>query len=114
MGSMLSMMDIIIIGCGAYVLYVFYELKFAGEIKEGLLLPKGVLAKNCKDKAAYISEMAPKVLIYGIMVLICGIFGILENSYQVLGNFYLIVLIVFAVVTAWFAIQSKKAVKKYW
>ena len=39
MDSMFSLMDLIILGSGAYVLYCYYLLKFKGEIKEGLLLP---------------------------------------------------------------------------
>lgn len=114
MGSMLSMIDVLIVGSSIYVLYVFYQLKFMGEIKEGLLLPKGVNPKHCKNKAAYIAEMSPKVLVYGIAALVCGILGIFEDVYHMLGNYYLLVLIVFVGITAWFAAQGKKAVKKYW
>ena len=35
MDSMFSLMDLIILGSGAYVLYCYYLLKFKGEIKEG-------------------------------------------------------------------------------
>lgn len=114
MGSMFSMMDIIIAACGVYVLYVWYLLKFKGEIKESILLPKGLNVKKCKDKAAYIAEMAPKVLIYGIQVVLCGILGIMEDSYHLLGNWYFLVIAVFVAVTVWFCMQTKKAVKKYW
>ena len=57
MDSMFSLMDLIILGSGAYVLYCYYLLKFKGEIKEGLLLPKGTNVKKCTDKAAYTREV---------------------------------------------------------
>lgn len=114
MDSTFSIIDIIVIACGVYILYVYYVLKFKGEIKETLLLPKDVLAKKCRDKAAYINEMSPKVLIYGIIVVLCGGCGLLESRLGLLGSFYLAVLAVFAAATVWFAIQAKKSVKKYW
>ncbi len=114
MSSMFSLIDLLIVGCGVYVLYVYYCLKFKGEIKEALLLPKGISAGRCKDKEGYIREMSNKVLIFGIVVLACGILCIMEDEYRMLGRFYLLVMLVFAVTTVWFAVQGKKAVKKYW
>lgn len=114
MGSMFSLMDIVIAASGVYILYVWYLLKFKGEIKENLLLPKEVPVKKCKDKTAYINEMAPKVLIYGCVVIICGAVGVAEDTFHVLGNAYLLMLAVFLIMTVWFVSQSKKALKKYW
>ncbi len=115
MGSTFSFIDIIIIICGGYVLYVYYLLKMKGEIKESLLLPKDISAAKCKDKTAYIAEISPKVLIYGVAVVIFGILGLSESQWGLLGyNIYLVVLLAFAVATVWFARVSKKAVKKYW
>ena len=113
MGSIVSLIDIMFVGCGVYVLYVYYCLKFKGEIKETLLLPKGTDPKRCKDKEAYIAEMSNTVLIYGIAVLFCGVMCILEDEYRLLGNYYLLVLVVFVCVTIWFTVQGKKALKKY-
>ena len=57
MNSMFSLMDLVIAACGVYILYVWYLLKFKGEIKENILLPKDVPVKRCKDKAGYVAEM---------------------------------------------------------
>lgn len=112
--SISSVMDLFIIACGVYVLYVFYMLKYKGEIKETLLLPKGLSAKKCKDKAAYTKEMAPKVLIYGLAVTLCGVMGAIEDVYGFLGSYYPLVLVVFVAVSVWFASKVKKANQKYW
>lgn len=114
MDSMYSMLDVIIVLCGVYILYNFYLLRFKGEIKESLLLPKDIQVKKCKDKAGYIAEMSPKVLLYGIVVVICGILGMTESQMGLLGKLYLVVLAVFVAFTIWFAVQTKKSVKKYW
>ncbi len=114
MDSMFSLMDLIILGSGAYVLYCYYLLKFKGEIKEGLLLPKGTNVKKCTDKAAYTKEVENKILLYGIAVLICGGFGVLETQTGLLGKWYLVVIAVFLAVTFWFAMVVKKSGEKYW
>ena len=114
MDSMYSMFDLIILVCGIYVLYTWYLMKFKNEIKESLLLPKDVSVKKCKDLSAYIKEMSPEVLIYGLMVVLCGAAGILEDNYHVLGWGYLVMIAVFVAVTVWFILMARKAVKKYW
>ena len=114
MDSMFSLMDLIILGSGAYIIYCYYLLKFKGEIKEGLLLPKGTNVKNCTDKAAYIKEVENKILLYGIAVLICGGFGVLETQTGLLGKWYLVVIAVFLAVAVWFAMVVKKSGEKYW
>lgn len=114
MDTAYSFMDIIIVLSGVYILYNFYLLKFKGEIKETLLLPKDVQVKKCKDKAGYINEMAPKVLVLGIVVTICGFLGMLQTQKQLLGNWYLLVMAVFLAAIVWFVVASKKAVTKYW
>ena len=114
MDSMFSLMDLIILGSGAYVLYCYYLLKFKGEIKEGLLLPKGPNVKKCTDKAAYTREVENKVLVYGIVVLICGGCGVLETQTGLLGRWYLAVIAIFLAVTIWFAFVVKKSAEKYW
>lgn len=114
MDSAYSLMDVIIVLSGIYVLYNFYLLKFKGEIKESLLLPKDIQVKKCKDKQAYITEMAPKVLVLGIAVTVCGLLGMAETQMQLLGNWYLLVMVVFLAAIVWFVIASRKAIKKYW
>ena len=114
MNSAYSFMDVIIVLSGVYILYNFYLLKFKGEIKESLLLPKDIQVKKCKDKAGYIAEMSPKVLVLGCAVTICGLLGMAETQMQLLGNWYLLVMAVFLAAIIWFVMESRKAVKKYW
>lgn len=110
---MYTILDMIIIGCGIYVLYGYYQLKTKGIIKEGLLLPKGLSPKRCKDKDGYIADMAPKLLIYGIIMLVCGVVGYLQSLFQKYDALYLVMLVAFLGVTIWFSKQTKKAIAKY-
>lgn len=111
---MLSFMDLAIAAVGIYILYIYYLMKFRGEFREGMLLPKGIRPDQCKDREGYIREMSGKVLFYGVVVLLCGIAGYLEDEFLLLGNAYLLVLVGFVACTVWFAIKSRNAIKKYW
>lgn len=111
---MISFMDMAIIAIGAYILYIYYLMKFKGEVREGMLLPKGTKPERCKDLPAYIGEMSGKVLLYGAAVLLCGVLGFLEDEYLILGKYYLLVLLGFIGLTVWFAVQSRNAIRKYW
>lgn len=114
MDSTFMIMDVIIALFGVYLLYVYYLMKFKGEIKESILLPKGVSIKKCKDVAGYISEMAPRVLAYGIIVTLNGAAGIIMDVYHTLRGIYPVMMVIFAVGTVWFVWQMKKVMKKYW
>ena len=46
--SLFSFMDILIAGCGIYLMYCWYLLQFKGEVKKGVLLPDKSTA-HCKD-----------------------------------------------------------------
>ena len=113
MGSMYSLMDILVFGCGLYIIYAYYMLKVKGEINGSLLLPKDTNVKKCKDKKAYISEIAPKLLAYGISVTVCGGLGLLESYKGFLGKWYLVLIAALLVVTFWFALTSRKCAEKY-
>ena len=102
MDSMFVMIDMIVAGFGCYILYGWFLMKSKGEVKENLILPKGVTMKHCKDRAGFIAEIQPKMLAFGIATLACGAMGILNDFTQLLGNIYLVITIIFLVVVFWF------------
>ncbi len=106
--------DGVIIFFGCYIFYIYYLMKVKQDVREGMLLPKGYSFQRCKDKEGYIREMGPKLLVYGAEVLLCGVAGFVEDTYGNLGIVYLVVMVLFVVLTIWFAIQARNAVKKYW
>ena len=98
MDSMFVMIDMIVAGFGCYILYGWFLMKSKGEVKENLILPKGMTMKHCKDRAGFIAEIQPKMLVFGIATLACGAMGILNDFTQLLGNIYLVITIIFLVV----------------
>lgn len=115
MGDTFSLMDIIFVIAGLYVLFMGYQMKFKGEIKVGSLIPREANVKKCRDKEAYIKELFPKTMIYGVLVTIWGIVSLANDKFQFLSNnVYLALVAVFLLLTAWFAYAAKKLYEKYW
>lgn len=112
--NMFIFMDILVAGCGVYVLYAYYVMRMKGEVKEKLLLSEGTKISKCKDKDAYIRFMLPRLLFFGIVTTIGGVIGILNSYSNFLGMGYLAVLAVFLAAVIWFGISVRKAVKTFW
>ena len=113
--SMFALMDLIVLGCGVYILYAYYLLVVKNEIKQGVLVPQKTDTKKCKDFEGYKKFMAPKVLIFGISACASGGLGLFQdyvapvNAYLYLGLF-----VVFFAVMVWFLMSTKKAEKLFW
>ncbi len=115
MNSMFSFIDIVVVGCGLYVIYLYIEMKKTGKIRESMLLPKGLDVKKCKDVDGYIRQIGPKQLILGIIALLCGVAGLLQDFTGILNYYvYLATLVVFFVYAVWYTVFMKKVIKKFW
>lgn len=114
-GTFYGLMDVIVLGCGLYILYAYYLLTVKGEIKQGILISQKTDPKKCKDFNGYQKYMAPKVLILGIAAVISGALGLYQdyvapvNTYLYMGFFVL-----FFAVMIWFIVAIRKAEKMFW
>lgn len=109
-----NLFDLIITGCGIYVVYTTIKTKVTGEVASGLMIGKNVDIKKAKDIKGFISYMYGKTLFIGILTVICGLLGLL-NTYM-LDNLVLLELIVccvYFVLLIIYCIISVKAQKKY-
>lgn len=88
--QMFAIMDFIMVGAGAYLMYAWYLLQFKNEIREGVLVQAGN-AKRCKDIEGYRKYVAPKLLLFALCALASGGIGLYSdfvrpiNSYVYLG-----------------------------
>ena len=115
MNSMFSFIDIVVVGCGLYVIYLYIEMRNTGKIRESMLLPKGLDVKKCKDADGYIRQAGPKQLVLGIIALLCGVAGLLQDFTGILNYYvYLATLVVFFAYAVWYTVFMKKLIKKFW
>ena len=112
--SMFAFMDLLVIVAGIYVLYSFYLLKFKKEIKQGVLIPKDVNPKSCKDLEGYIGYMGPKTLVLGLAAIASGGVGLYNDlAAPVRGAVYWVVFGLFFAALIWFMYGTRKADKRF-
>ena len=113
--SIWSLLDIIFIGSGIYVLYAWFLMKTKGEIKTSILMSKDVDLRKCKDLEGYKAYVAPKMIIFGVAALIYGGAGLINAYVFALPNVvYAVIMVLFLVVLIWFGVAAQKGVKKFW
>lgn len=111
--SLFSFMDILIVGCGGYLLYTWWLLMFRGEIRKGVLIPDGAEVR-CRDLEGYKKFIGWKLLLFAASCLVCGILGLINDYVTVLSSYvYLVLTAVFMAVLIWFTRNAKKAEKIY-
>lgn len=110
-----GMLDLILLAFGVYILYCCVAMKQTGKIKGGMMLPKGLEPRHCKDPVGYIAFICPKLAIVGVISVICGILGLLMDYFRLVsGTVYCIAMVIFLIALIWYTVTSKKAVNKYW
>lgn len=113
--SMFALMDIIVLGCGAYILYAYYLLIAKNTIKQGVLVSQKTDPNKCKDFEAYKRFMGPKVLLFGLSACLSGGLGLYQDYVAPInGYLYMAFYVLFFVIMVWFLMATKKAEKLYW
>lgn len=97
MGGTFGFMDILIVFCGAYLIYISVQMKRTGEINSSIV-GKRIDMKKAKDPQGYIDYMYLKTIIMGIIVMASGALNYLNDNYWDIPNFGVIASGVFFVV----------------
>ncbi len=113
MSSTFGFMDIIIIFCGAYLIYAAVQMKRTGEITSSALIGKGYDPKKAKDPKGYIEYMYMKSIIMGVLVMISGALDYMNDVYWNISYFSVGMCCVFLVVIIIYGKISMDAQKKY-
>lgn len=108
--------NLITLCCGAYCLYLWFQLR-----RQGLNMPKCPLVptdqtpSDCMDPEAYVAYMQPRMLVLGVVVLVTSVLGLLTGTVLPYTMWMQIVVIVLPLaVLVWFCICFTKARKEYW
>lgn len=108
-----SILDIMILACGLYMLYSAYLMKSRGELKSGWLVSKNINLSNSRDVPGYINYMYSKVIIFSIATIIYAGIGIFNTYVYDIMTIQFLGFGVFFIFVIWFAVCSMKATKKY-
>ncbi|MDD6616577.1 MAG: hypothetical protein PUF13_10820 [Lachnospiraceae bacterium] len=110
-----GMLDMIILAFGIYILYACVSMKTTGAIKGGMMLPKGMDPRHCKDPAGYIAFACPRLAVVGVISVICGVLGFMMDFFLLVsGTVYCIAMLIFLISLIWYTVVSKKAIREFW
>ncbi len=113
--NMVSIVDAISVGAGAYMLYAWYLLKFKGEITKTVLMREEINIKKCKNLEAYKAYVAPKMLVMAAACVLYGAAGLLNTYvFTMPVAVYLVIMAVFLAALVWYAVSTKKALEIFW
>lgn len=113
MEEMFGFLSIIVLGCGIYSFYAYFQMKKGGPINEALLLGRSYDEYKCKDKAAFLEKSLPAVLAFAIMSTIYGVVDFIHCYVQPIKTVDMICMILFFVVLVWFLVYTGKLKKIY-
>ena len=114
MGDMFVFMDLVMFAVGIYFIYVWYLLKYKGQVKEEVLLSKAYPYRRCKDKEGYKAYIGPRLLSIAVVCVVSGGINLVNDFTSIIGPFYLIFSLLFCVILIWFVLVIRKACKKFW
>lgn len=112
MDNTFRFMDILIILCGAYLIYSSAQMKRTGEVSSAIV-GKGYDLKKARDVKGYIEYMYFKSIVMGVVVMVSGAANYLNGKYLNIPNFDLVVCAVFLVIIIVYSKITIDAQKKY-
>lgn len=108
-----SFFGIIAVAAGVYCLYSYIRMMKDKIIPRGIMVPRDVDVKKCKDPAEYIKMTAVPLLILGIALLIYGAAEFVNQYAASLGAGLGAALALAFAALVWFAVRTKKANETY-
>lgn len=109
--NMMSLFDILVFGAGIYILYAIYLLLKKGELREGVMVPKGE-AHRCKDVPTFAAMMKWPSLCMGVLAMVSGVAGLYQDYVKPLpAGVYLVLNGLLLVGIIWYVVANKKAQK---
>ncbi|MBR5597678.1 MAG: hypothetical protein IKW30_09770 [Lachnospiraceae bacterium] len=109
----MSIVDVMVLGSGIYILYHTFIMKRNNEIPKGIMIAKDMVLPKDADVAGFILDMYLKGIIVGLSACISGVFGLLSVKITQLQSIAAIVSFAFFGVLVAFIVFLKKAQKKY-
>lgn len=113
MGSMISIIGLITLGCGLYCLYGAYLMHSKGEIKQALVLSQDININACKDPRGYCREAQLPLFILGIVVTVYSVVDLYNTSAGGMDTLYWVMFVLAAVALVYYIIRIRACNKKY-
>ena len=79
--GLMDLFNYIVLFCGAYCFYAWYQLRGDTIPERFPLLAKDLTPEKCLDQAYYTSYIRPRLLIFAIITTILGIFSVVDTKF---------------------------------
>lgn len=108
-----NLIDIFVLGYGLYALYSAYVLQHDGKIIRMFLVFKETDLDSCKDLQGFANFMAPKLWALGGIMIAYGVVALVNTHIVSIESLFWVMMAVFLLGLVWYAIEVKKAMRKY-
>ncbi|MCR5304165.1 MAG: hypothetical protein K6E33_06330 [Lachnospiraceae bacterium] len=102
-----SMVDVMIAGCGIYLIWAAWSMIRGGDIPKPLL-PASMETAAIKEKKGIGVEIGKRTLVMGIAAVICGGMDAINEMYIGISAINIVLMVLFVVVTVWYCISVRK------
>lgn len=111
--GLFNLIDLCVLGFGFYALYSAYVLQREGKIIRTFLVFKETDLDSCKDLQGYANFMAPKLWAFGIIMIVYSVISMINTYLVSIETLFWVMMAVFLLALIWYAMEVKKAMKKY-
>lgn len=108
-----SLLDLIEIGAGVYLLYLAIKMKRTGEIVDNGLITKGLDLNKAPDPQGYIDFMFPWNIGMGVLFVLCGMVSRLLAGKELYNTAITVSMVVCAICVVAYGYVTMKAQQKY-
>lgn len=113
MDSMGTFFGVVGIGAGLYCLYGWIVMMRKREIPKGIMLPKDVDPRKCRDVESYIKKTSIPLLVLGLILVIYGVLELVNQYVMKIDTPVFAAMILSMAALIWFALCAKKANQTY-
>ena len=111
--ELFNLIDIFVLAFGIYALYSAYVLQREGRIIRTFLVFKETDVDACKDLQGYANFMSPRLRTLGGVMIVYGGVSILNTYVTDIHTLLWVMMGAFFLVRVWYAMEVKRAMKKY-
>lgn len=111
--GLFNLIDLCVLGFGIYALYSAYVLQREGKIIRTFLVFKETDLDSCKDLQGYANFMGPKLWALGGIMVMYGAVSLINTYLVSIQTLFGVMMAVFLLALIWYAMEAKKAMKKY-
>lgn len=113
--SLFAVFDAIMFAAGIYCAYSWHYMKTKRQIHDNrMTIPPDISIEACRNPAAYMAYMLPRMLVFSILCIVFGGLNLLTHVTQIPQQVQFVCIVALFVNIVWFAVVLRKSIQNYW